>query len=136
MKGVDLALYANTGTDVSPTWTFVGGQRGATLHEAVDTIDVSAKKADGTAHREYEYGFDSWTVSADGVYISTDAGYAALVTAMRNKAMIKVRMKDSVAYIIEGLALVTSRDLEGPYEAEATYSMELQGTGALTLNPV
>lgn len=133
MKGVDILIMVNTGTDAVPVWTAVGGQRGATLSETNDTFETTHKASGG--YKEYEYGYGDWTISADGVYIDSDAGYQALVTALRTKAKIKVRWQEAGDDVYEGLALVTSRDLEGPYDGEATYSVELQGSGAPTLNP-
>lgn len=134
VKGVDILLMVNTGTDAMPVWTAVGGQRGATLSESNETIDVTTKDSGGYA--EYEYGYTTWTISADGVYIESEDGYQALVQAMRQKQKIKVRWREGGTDVYEGLALITSRELEAPYDGEATYSIELQGTGAPTLNPV
>lgn len=133
VKGVDIVILVDTGTQGSPVWTAVGGQRGATLSESVETIDLTHKGSNG--YKEYDYGFADWTISCDGVYISDNAGYTALVDAMRNKTPVKVRWQEESTDAYEGSALVISRDLEGPYEGEATYSVELQGTGAPVLTP-
>ncbi|GAB6171992.1 hypothetical protein JCM15765_14700 [Paradesulfitobacterium aromaticivorans] len=130
MRGVDILLMANTGTDGAPVWTAVGGQRNATLTEESDTIDVTSKDSVGVS--EFDYGLYSWSISADGLYIPNEAAYLALKNAMRNKAKIKVRIRENGTDEEEGYALVTSRELDAPYEGEATYSLELQGTGALT----
>lgn len=133
MKGVDILIKVNTGTEAVPVWTNVGGQRGATLSESADTIETTHKASGG--YKEYEYGYGDWTISCDGLYIENDAGYEALVTAMRTKAKVKARWVEANGDTYEGTALVTSRDLEGPYDGEATYSIELQGSGAPTINP-
>lgn len=133
VKGVDILILVDTGTEGSPQWTPVGGQRNATLSENNDTIEVTHKASGG--YKEYEYGLGDWTISADGVYISDEAGYMALVDAMRQKKKVKVRWEEAGQAVYEGLALVTSRDLEAPYDGEATYSLELQGTGAPVLVP-
>lgn len=131
MRGVDILLFVDTGAG-TPTWTVVGGQRNATLHEEVDTVEMSSKES--TA-KEFEYGLGTWTISCDGVYIDSDTAYAELRDAVRNRQKVKVRIKEGATYTAEGDALVTSADLEAPYDGEATYSMELQGTGPLTPNP-
>lgn len=130
MRGVDILLMVNTGTDGAPVWTSAGGQRNATLSEESETIDITSKDSGGKS--EYDYGLYSWSISADGVYIPNEAAYVALKNAMRNKTKIKVRIRENGTDEEEGQALVTSRELDSPYEAEATYSLELQGTGALT----
>lgn len=133
MRGVDILLLVQTGEDGTtgdPIYTAVGGQRNATLSESAETIDTTSKDSNG--NYEYDYGLGGWSISFDGVYVTGEAAYAALKTAMRNKEKIKVRIQENGGSIEEGMALVTSRDLEAPYDAEATYSGELQGTGALT----
>jgi len=131
-RGVDILIFVNTGTDQSPIWTVVGGQRNATLHEEAETIDVTAKDSQA---QEFEYGPYTWTISCDGIYIKDDEAYIALRNALRQRQKVKVRVKEGETYTAEGLALVTSNDLEAPYNDAATYSLELQGTGPLTENP-
>lgn len=133
VRGVDVLIYVNTGTDTAPVWTVVGGQRNATLSEEAETIDVTTKNS---AAQEFEYGQYNWKISCDGVYIKDDAAYVALRNAIRQKQKVKVRIKEGDTYTAEGLALVTSNELEAPYDDAATYSVELQGTGLLTENPV
>lgn len=130
MRGVDILLMANTGTDAAPVWTAVGGQRNATLTEESETIDITSKDSAGAT--ESDYGLYSWSVSADGVYTPNEAAYVALQNAMRNKTKIKVRIRENGVDALEGLALVTSRELDAPYDGEVTYSLELTGTGTLT----
>ncbi len=132
-KGVDILILVDTSTTEIPQWTAVGGQRGATLSESVDTVDLTHKMSGG--YKEYEYGLSDWSISADGVYISDDEGYEALIDAMRQKKKVKVRWQEAGTAVYEGDCLVISRDLEGPYDSEATYSIELQGTGAPVLTP-
>lgn len=132
-KGVDILILVDTGTDGTPQWTPVGGQRGATLSESRETIDVTHKASGG--YKEYEYGDGEWSISCDGVLIPDDTAYKALVDAMRQEKKVKVRWQEEGTATFEGLALVTSRDLEGPYDGEANYSMELQGSGAPTPLP-
>ncbi|MEY9867817.1 TP901-1 family phage major tail protein [Peribacillus sp. B2I2] len=122
VKGVDILILVNG--------TIVGGQRGATLSESVETIETTHKLTSG--FKEFEYGFGEWTVSADGVYIKGDAGYVALRDAMRNKQKVTLRIQEEGVNLEQGQALVTSRELEGAYDGEATYSVEFQGTGAIT----
>jgi TP901-1 family phage major tail protein len=130
MRGVDILLMVNTGTDAVPVWTAVAGQRNATLAEESETIDITSKDSQGAF--EYDYGFYGWTIDADGVYVKDDAGYQELKDAIRNKQKIKVRIQEEGVATEEGMALVTSAEFEGSYDAEVTYSVSLQGTGKLT----
>lgn len=129
VKGVDLLIFVED-PNKPGSYIVVGGQRGAKLSESVETIEVTNKLSSG--YKEYEYGFGEWKISADGVYIKDDAAYTLLKDAMRNKQKVKVRVKEKDKFTEEGLALVTSRELEGDYDGEATYSLELTGTGPLT----
>jgi len=112
------------------TWKAVGGQRNATINEETDTIETTAKDSPSLA-KEYEYGPSGWSISCDGVYVPDDAAYQALKTAQRARAKVKVRIKEGTAYTEEGDALITSRSFQAPYAADATYSLELLGTGPL-----
>lgn len=128
MRGVDFLLMVEAETE--GTFIAVGGQRNATLNETVETIDITSKESNGWS--EFDYGLGSWTISFDGVHIKNENGFNLLKTAMRNKKKVKVRIMENEDTIEEGEALLTSRDLEAPYDAEATYSGELQGTGPLS----
>jgi TP901-1 family phage major tail protein len=130
MRGVDILLVVNTGTDAVPVWTVVGGQRGATISESNETIDTTSKTTVGFF--EYDYGLGSWTVSADGAYVLNDMAFEELKTACRNKEKIKIRVKEGTAKAEEGYALITSMERDAPYDGELTYSFEFQGTGPLT----
>lgn len=133
VKGVDVLVLVNVGTEDSPQWEAGASQRGATLSESVDTIETTTKGTGG--YKTYEYGLADWTISMEGAYIKDDTAYTALVTAMREKKKVRVRWQEENQAVYEGEALVTSRDLEGPYDGEATYSIELQGSGAPVLQP-
>jgi TP901-1 family phage major tail protein len=130
MRGVDILLMVNTGTDAVPVWTAVGGQRNATLTEESETIDITSKDSNGAF--EYDYGFYGWNIDGDGVYVKNDVGFQELKDAIRNKQKIKVRIQEEGTDVEEGMALVISREFEGAYDAEVTYSVSLQGTGELT----
>lgn len=132
VKGVDILIQVED-TVTPGTFITVGGQRGATLSENVENFETTNKGSNG--YKEYEYGFGDWKISCDGVYITADAGYKALVTAMRNKTKVNVQWSEGGTATYTGSALVLSRDLEGPYDGESTYKLELQGTGAPTITP-
>lgn len=131
ITGVDILIHVNVGTELSPDWKAVGGQRGASLSESRETKDVTSKLSPG-GYKQNEYGLAEWSISCDGVYVESEQAYAHLVAAMRNKNKVMARWLEGGAGVFEGTALVTSRDLDGPYDGEATYSMELQGDGQPT----
>ncbi|OLO40317.1 hypothetical protein BTR23_07460 [Alkalihalophilus pseudofirmus] len=132
-KNVDILILANTGTEETPSFNPVGGQRDASLSEEVDEIDVTTKLSEG-GMKEYEYGEGGWSISCDGLHVPSDEAYEVLKNAIREKKKVLVRISENGTSIDEGLALVTSRELSAPRNADTTYSVNLLGTGKL--NPV
>lgn len=134
VKGVDVLLYANTGTDQTPVYKKVGGQKGATLTEDVDTIETHSKLSGGA--KMYDYGYSGWSIKCDGLWLNEDDegfdAYQALVDAMHNKQKIKVQVWESATVFFTGTALITSRELDGPDDDAGTYALELLGDGAPT----
>ncbi|MEW9503239.1 phage tail tube protein [Jeotgalibacillus marinus] len=128
VKGVDILIMVKN-SEEEGEFICVGGQRNATFSETNEPIETTHKMSGG--FKEFEYGFGEWTVSGDGVYIKNDEGYTTLVNAMRNKEKVKLRVQEEGTSVLEGLALLTSRDLESGFEGEATYAIEFQGSGAL-----
>jgi TP901-1 family phage major tail protein len=129
-QNVKIVIEVNTGDDVTPVWTVVGGQRNATFSEETETVDLTTMDSDG--YQEFGYGLGSWTIECDGLYIPSAQGYSALKDAQRNKTNVQVRIQEDGQPTEVGEALVTSRELEGAYDGESTYNVSLQGTGKLT----
>jgi TP901-1 family phage major tail protein len=130
MRGVDAVIQVEATTP--GTYVTLAGQRGASLSESAETIDVTSKSSGGAY--EYDYGLYGWTMSMDGAYVLGNAEFLKLRDAMRNKTKVKVKWSEtgSKGAIYSGDALVTSMELDAPYDAETTYSFELQGTGVIT----
>lgn len=129
MIGVDILVMVNLGDDETPDWQAVGGQRGATLSRSRNTVNITSKDS-ADAIEEFEYGTGTWSISADGVYVESGDALTHLTDAWKNRTKVKVRWQEAETDVFEGTALITTADLEGPYDGEATYSLELQGSGA------
>ncbi len=127
--GVDVLLKANTGTVDTPTYTEVGGQRSAKLHEERETVDITVK-GDAPA-RNNEYSFYAWSVTCDGLIVPDDTAYAAIKSAIREGTKLMVQIAEGTK-TLTGTVLVISQDFEYPYEEGATFSCELKGSGVLT----
>lgn len=133
MRGVDILIQIES-KQVPGTFVTVAGQRNATFSEEAETIDVTSKTSGG--YVENDYGLGSWGISCDGAHVVGNAELTAIRDAQRNKEKVKCRWVEAGSLQIEeGFALVTSREIEGPYDGEATYSFELTGTGKPTLAP-
>jgi TP901-1 family phage major tail protein len=131
MRGVDIVIQIESKTTPG-TFVTIAGQRNATFSEEAETIDITSKSSGG--YTENDYGLGSWSISGDGVYVLGNAELTSLRDAQRNKEMVKCRWVEAGAtQIEEGMAVVTSREIEGPYDAEATYSIEFTGSGKPSL---
>ena len=133
VKGVDILVMVDldallaTPTGIAD-WEAIGGQQSATFSEELEAIDTTSKDESNGGY-DYEAGLYGWTVSADGLYVKDNAAYSALKTAMRQGKKVKIRIQEEGQPVEEGLALVTSRELEAGYDEMATYSVEFQGIG-------
>lgn len=130
-QGVDVLVYVNTGTEATPVWTAVAGQRNATLTLETEDLDITTKDSSG-AMRERVPTFVSWSVSCDGLWVESDTGLQALRDAWRNRNLVQIRVKFAEDDIEEGQAIVASIDLEAPYDDAATYAAEFSGASELT----
>lgn len=131
MRGVDILIMVESKTTPG-TYVAIGGQRNATFSEESETIDMTSKMSDG--YTENDYGLGSWSISCDGVYVQGNAQLTQLRDAQRAKEKVKCRwVEDGSTQVEEGFAVISSREIEGPYDAEATYSLELTGSGKPTL---
>lgn len=131
MRGVDILVMVES--DATPgTFVAVAGQRGGTFTEDMDSIDTTSKMSNG--YKEQDYGLGSWKIKCDGLYVLGDAQLVALRNAQRNKKLVKCRWVEAgAAQMEEGFAVVTSREIDAPYDAEVTYSVEFTGNGKPTL---
>lgn len=128
--GIDFILQVNTGTVDVPVWTTVAGQKGGKLNRSVDTIDSTTK--DSGSDKEFEYGFREWSIDADGLIVEDDAGYMALEDAYTNLTKLQAQMVTPAGNKYSGSVLLVDFPTDAPYNDNATYSVKLQGTGALT----
>lgn len=129
-KGIDVLLKVNTGTDVAPVYTVVGFQRGATFSEEVDTLESTHKQSGN--YKTFEYSFGTWTIEGEGLQVPSEAGYTALKDAISQHKKLKAQWVEADGNTYEGTVLVTSLELDAPYDDLMTYSFSLQGDGAYT----
>lgn len=128
-KGLDILISVNTGTVETPTWTVVGGQRGAELSRSADTFDSTSKASEGW--KEFEAGFKEWSIETDGLLIESDEGLVALEEAYMNSEKVKVQFASTSGAKYSGLAVVSSFPISAPYDDLVTYTCSLTGAGKL-----
>lgn len=74
-----------------------------------------------------------WSIDNGGVYVKDGNAYKALSDAFEksNPVCIKVYDQKAGKGLFGGLACITEYTLEAPYDDAMTYSISLQGMGAL-----
>ena len=132
MRGLDVLIKVNVGTAESPEYIAVGAQRGASLSRSAETLDKTSKDSDGW--QESLAGLKSWSISTDGLLILDDEGYEALENAYMMSENVLIQFSTKSGAMFEGDAIITSIDLDAPYDDLISYTAEFQGSGALKKN--
>jgi len=137
-NGTDLIIEIQEVNGAAAEYKLLHAQN-VSLSINVDTIDISTK--DSAGFRDLLGGQKSFSISADGVYdVSPTAGTTTdpsdLVTQMLARTAATFTFKYSGettgdAYYT-GSAFVTSFEASGGVEDAPTYSVSLEGTGAIT----
>ena len=131
VKGIDIYLKVNTGTEVSPVWTKVGGQTGADFPRGLATMDVTDKDSGGD--EEHLPANRNWSVSFDAFLIEDDAGFLEIENAFNANPPTQLQFQiitPGFAYM--GKATVESLSIAGAKGDAAVASFTLKGSGALT----
>lgn len=130
MKGKDFLININTGDSEAEEYSPILGQTGGTLSLGTDTIDTTTK--DSGNWTENAPGYNNWSFSCEGKLKVTDAAITSIRSAhsANEQVLIQSEMPDGGVY--EGLATITSMELEGPHDDEMTYSLEFEGSGELS----
>ena len=126
MNGTDVLILVNTGTEASPVYTAVGSQRGASLSETNDEIDISSKDSRAGRYLAGRYGS---TLSLDALYVPNDTAYLALKMAQRAGDPILVRIKEEDVETEEALAIITDMSTDFPDQDAAAISIDLRIDG-------
>lgn len=131
VSGASVILMVKTDTGTLP----IGGQTGASINRNADTIEVTNKVSDG--YREYVGGWKDWSIDCDAFVTLGDEGQTILEQYFaEGKAIeVSVRIGDDAnvkGITYKGMALITSLSTDLPQDDAVTYSLSLQGTGALT----
>lgn len=110
----------------------IAGQQGLTINRSADSIEVTSKDTKGGWKAKIA-GMKEWSIDNDGLYVASDESHKALATAFENGefACIKVINNKTKSAMFGGLAVITDYSLEAPYDDSMTYSISLEGNGAL-----
>jgi len=136
VNGTLVALYK----DVSGTLTKVANLTSTDFELSKDTIDATNK--DGGSYKEFLVGLSGWTMNAEGIF-EEDGG----VTGISAKDLLDdIIAGDAVTVVmtsnvtgdlkLSGSAVITSFAWNAPVNDVSTFSVSLQGSGALTVATV
>jgi|Deesub1362B_J571_1020462.scaffolds.fasta_scaffold00726_12 TP901-1 family phage major tail protein len=130
--GTDIYLEVNTGTEASPVWTKIGGQRGATFDRGRDTIETTDK--DSQNWEESLPGKRTWSIDFDAFLIEDDAGFLEIENSYNNvgEAAIKQFRISTPTRTYIGKAYVESLSIDAPSDDAVVASFTLHGVGSLT----
>ena len=127
-KDILLTLWNTDGTKLLA----ISGQQGLTINRSAETIEVNSKSTEG-GWKDSLAGMKEWSIDNDGLWVASDDAHKALATAFRDGApvCIKVINNKTNKGLFGGLAVITDYPIEAPYDDAVTYSITLQGKGAL-----
>jgi TP901-1 family phage major tail protein len=117
------------------TGKILAGQRNATLSRSAESIDATSKDTEGF-WKESLAGFKEWSIDCDGAFVQDDAAYNILETKFINSENVNVYIELPSGTKYKGNTTITDFSLEMPYDDLVTYSISLQGSGALIVEEV
>ena len=124
-----MAFEKGNDIKVSVGATLIGGQQNCSINRETETYDATTK--DSGVWSEAEAIGLSWSVDLDGLVVVGDAGLKALETAWENLQQVDVKYGTASNYK-SGRAIITSLSSNSPSKEKTTYSVSLQGVGALS----
>jgi predicted secreted protein len=123
-KGGEARISANTIAEVQ-TWSIDIG---------TNVIDTTAQLAGGVQWKTFIAGVSEWTVSLEMSWdVPTDTnGQAAMNTAsLAGTTISDLTLYPNASNTYTGDAIITSANINNDVQDKVSYTVELQGTGAL-----
>lgn len=111
----------------------IGGQSGATLNRSMNVIETTDKTSGGWVTKIG--GTKEWSVECEAFMVVGDAAYQALSDAFNDRTEVEVEIATGTGtghVKFTGKALVTDMPMEFSADDAVTFSITLEGTGALT----
>ncbi len=127
-KDILLAVYNADGSRLIA----IGGQQGLTINRSADSIEITSKDTAG-GWKSKIAGMKEWSIDNDGLYVPGDEAHSTLSQAFENSDPVCIKVIDGKRKrgMFGGLAVITDYPLEAPYDDAMTYSLSLEGMGAL-----
>ncbi|WEQ79940.1 phage major tail protein [Streptococcus dysgalactiae subsp. equisimilis] len=127
-KDIILAIFDKTGANLLA----ISGQQGLTINRTADSIEVSSKDTKGGWKSKIP-GMKEWSIDNDGLYVPSDETHKQLGEAFEKSEFVCIKVINGKTQkgMFGGLASVSDYSLEAPYDDGMTYSISLEGNGAL-----
>lgn len=127
-KDILLAVWDSTGAKLMA----VSGQQGLTINRSADSIEITSKDTQG-GWKSKIAGMKEWSIDNDGLYVPDHDSHKALAKAFDagDPVCIKVVNGKTKKGMFGGLAVITDYPVEAPFDDAVTYSLTLEGMGAL-----
>ena len=127
-KDILLAIFDKTGDKLLA----ISGQQGLAINRSADTIEVTSKDTAGGWKAKIA-GMKEWSIDNDGLFVPTDETHATLSEAFENADLVCIKVVNGKTKkgMFGGLAAVTDYPIEAPHDDAMTYSITLDGNGAL-----
>lgn len=127
-KDILLAVWSADGTKLLA----ISGQQGLTINRSADSIEITSKDTQG-GWKSKLAGSKEWSIDNDGLYVPNDESHSILSQAFENgdPVCLKIINGKTKTGMFGGLAVITDYPLEAPYDDAMTYSLTLEGMGAL-----
>lgn len=127
-KDIILAVYNADATKLLA----ISGQQGLTINRSADSIEITSKDTQG-GWKSKIAGMKEWSIDNDGLYAPNSESHTLMAMAFdKNEPVcIKVINGKTQTGMFGGLAVITDYPVEAPYDDAVTYSMSLEGVGAL-----
>jgi len=135
LNGTEIKVYS------SGTTNLVAFAQNCTLNVNHSPREITNKESSG--YKEILEGLRDFSIDVDGAYAWTDASGTALTNGADDLVNSNILTRASVDFIFgdtgatsdvsySGSGYITSVSLTGGTEDTATYSLTIEGTGALT----
>lgn len=127
-KNIVLAVFNSSGDKLLA----VAGQKGLTINRSSESIEISSKDTEG-GWKSKIAGAKEWSIDIDGVFVPNDESHKVLGKAFDDgePVCLKVIDKKTSKGMFGGLAVITDYPIEAPFDDAMTYSLTLEGMGAL-----
>lgn len=127
-KDILLAVFNSAGDKLLA----VSGQQGLTINRSADAIEVTSKDTKGGWKAKIA-GMKEWSIENDGLFVPSDETHKELGKVFEEGSMVclKVINAKTKTGMFGGLAVVTDYSFEAPFDEAMTYSIALEGNGAL-----